>query len=505
MRPVTSRGSRMPASSMPAAGGRRLPWRSGLAALDRQVLSRIAATDSRVLDHVLPALGRAADHSMLWLAVSAGLAVSGDKWARRAALRGIAGIVVASSTTNLLVKGMTGRDRPPGEIPVPGRLVAGQVTTSFLSGHAASAAAFATGVALEMPVLAVPAGALAAAVGLSRVVTGVHYPSDVLAGFALGTAAGAVTLRWWPLRRGQQAAAIRPRREAPAAPAGQGLVLAMNEAAGATSAGLVARLREELPDAKILEVPPGEDIAALLRDAAAGARILGVAGGDGTVNVAAGVAVDTGRPLLIIPAGTFNHFATDLGVHSVQESLTALRSGDAVLVDVGTAGQRCFVNTSSTGVYADLVHAREQLESGLGKWPAVLFALARVMRHSRPTELVVNGRRRRLWLLFAGNCRYEPLGFAPSYRPDLSDGKLDIRIVDAGPPLARARLLTAVLTGTLGRCRVYKAWTAASIDLASGSGDPIRLSLDGEVSDAGMALRMGKRAHGLLIYRPASD
>ena len=487
---------RLPAGSRPQVRGR-------VTAFDRKLMERVAATDSRLFDHLLPALSRAANHSVLWMAVSAGLAVSGDKWARRAALRGLAGIAVASTTANIVAKGLTRRGRPQGETPVLRRLMPAPVTTSFPSGHAASAAAFATGVALEMPLLAVPVGALAAAVGASRVVTGVHYPSDVLAGFALGTAAGAVTLRWWPLRPTRPAEAARPRREAPASRTGQGVVLALNEAAGTISADLAAWVREELPDAKIIDVRPGEDIGPPLRDAAVGARILGVAGGDGTINVAAGIAMEGGRPLLIIPAGTFNHFATDLGVHSAEDALTALQAGDAVLVDVGIAGQQHFVNTSSTGVYADLVHTREQLESGLGKWPAMLFALARVLRHSHPTDLVVNGRRRRLWLLFAGNCRYEPLGFAPSYRPDLSDGKLDIRMVDARPPLARTRLLAAVLTGTLRRCRVYKAWTADSISLASATGDPIRLSVDGEVTDAGTALRLTKRPDGLLVYRPA--
>jgi len=219
--------------------------------------------------------------------------------------------------------------------------------------------------------------------------------------------------------------------------------------------------------------------------------------------VAAGVALETGRPLLIIPAGTFNHFATDLGVQSADDALAALRAGDAVCVDVGVAGRCYFVNTASTGVYADLVQAREQLESGLGKWPAVLLALARVLRHSRPADLIVDGRRRRLWLLFAGNCRYEPPGFAPSYRPDLADGKLDIRVVDAGPPLARVRLLAAVLTGTLARSRVYRTWTAGRVSLASADIDPIRLSVDGEVTDAKAVLRLAKRPQGLLVYRPA--
>ena len=67
--------------------------------------------------------------------------------------------------------------------------------------------AFSTGVGLEMPTLAAPVGVLAAAVGMSRVVNGVHYPSDIAGGWAVGVGVGMLTLRWWPLRQSQPAAA----------------------------------------------------------------------------------------------------------------------------------------------------------------------------------------------------------------------------------------------------------------------------------------------------------
>jgi len=129
--------------------------------------------------------------------------------ARRAAWRGLA---AASAATNILGKSLTARDRPHDKVPGARQLNRAPGTTSFPSGHAASAAAFATGVAPEKPNLAAPVIIAAAAVGASWVVTGVHYPSDVLAGFTIGAAAGALTLRWWPRRPPVPAAAIRPPR-----------------------------------------------------------------------------------------------------------------------------------------------------------------------------------------------------------------------------------------------------------------------------------------------------
>jgi diacylglycerol kinase family enzyme/membrane-associated phospholipid phosphatase len=478
--------------------------RKRIAAADQDLLNRLLATERPGLDEVMHRLGRVADHGALWIAVAAGLGAKRDKWTRRAALRGVASLAIGSTAANVLAKQMVGRSRPPGPA-VPGRRPFKPLrTTSFPSGHAASAAAFATGVALETPGLAVPVGALAAAVGASRVITRAHYPSDVAAGFALGTAAGLLTLRWWPRRPTTPAAAARPRREAPAAPDGAGLVLIVNCGAGTASEDLADSLSKSLPAAEIVTASPEDDLDGMFADAAGRAVILGVAGGDGSVRLAAGIASEKGLPLLVVPAGTFNHFAADLGVRSCDDALAALKQGDSVLVDVATADGAAFVNTASTGVYVDLVEAREHLEPSLGKWPAVLIALIGVLRHSKPADLLVNGRRRRVWLLFAGNCRYEPSGAAPAYRPDLADGTLDVRLVDGTQPLARTRLIAAVLLGTLGRSRVYRMWSATDLRVASANGDPVPLCLDGEATQARSEVGLTKRPKKLLVYRPAA-
>jgi diacylglycerol kinase family enzyme len=117
---------------------------------------------------------------------------------------------------------------------------------------------------------------------------------------------------------------------------------------------LVERAREA--GAQVRLTRPDQDAASLAAAAIAeGAAILGAAGGDGTVAAVAAVAAEARRPLVVIPAGTRNHFARDLGlnIRNPAAALTALRAGDAARVDLGRVGSRVFVNNVSFGVYAD--------------------------------------------------------------------------------------------------------------------------------------------------------
>jgi membrane-associated phospholipid phosphatase len=158
-----------------------------LARADGALFARIATAHTPWLDRAVPLLSRSADHSALWIAVAAGLAARRGDAGRRAAVRGLGSTAATSLLVNQVIKRAVRRPRPElRHVPVVRRLKTAPTTTSFPSGHAASAAAFATGAAVELPHAAKPLSALAVAVGLSRVYVGVHYPLDVVVGAAVG-------------------------------------------------------------------------------------------------------------------------------------------------------------------------------------------------------------------------------------------------------------------------------------------------------------------------------
>jgi membrane-associated phospholipid phosphatase len=168
-----------------------------LSALDEAIYAAVANSSTPTLDEFFRRLSRISDKSVLWFGTAAVLAAVGGSTGRRAALNGVASIGLASASVNLGFKNIARRRRPDrGGLGVPDeRHVPMPESTSFPSGHSASAFAFAEGVSAAAPLLGLPVRLLAAAVAYSRVHTGVHYPGDVVAGSLIGMTAGEVASR----------------------------------------------------------------------------------------------------------------------------------------------------------------------------------------------------------------------------------------------------------------------------------------------------------------------
>jgi diacylglycerol kinase family enzyme len=163
-------------------------------------------------------------------------------------------------------------------------------------------------------------------------------------------------------RTSMGSAAHAPADERPARRPAHPFVI-MNPRSGGGKVGRF-RLREKAESlgaqVVMLEGPEIIDVAALARNAVArGADMLGVAGGDGTQALVAGIAAEHDLPFLCISAGTRNHFAMDLGLDREDPAtcLDALTDGIEQRIDLGLIGDRTFVNNASFGAYAEIVRS----------------------------------------------------------------------------------------------------------------------------------------------------
>ncbi|AYA19921.1 phosphatase PAP2 family protein [Streptomyces alfalfae] len=464
------------------------------------------------------------DHRLLFCGVAAGMWVFGGVRGRRAAVRGLTSMGLASATVNTLSRSAVSRSRPVHEAaPLLRHLPRKPLTGPYPSGHTASAAAFAAGAALEAPGWGAALAPVAASVAYSRIHGGARDPRDVLVGAALGVGA-AYAVRGMVPTRAQLPPPARPRVDAPALPEGDGLIVVVNPSSGAQPqlADPVRQIKTALPRAEVVLYE--EEAGALpkvleeaAREAARRGGVLGVCGGDGTVNAAVAPALRFDVPLMVLPGGTFNHFAADLGVDTIADACVAVGRGSAVRADVGRikplsglgpggrvhAEEAHFLNTFSLGSYPELVRSREHWSPKIGGPPATLLGVLQILRTGRPLRAVVNGRRRSMWLLFAGNGAYRSVGIAPVRRHDLADGLLDVRIAHAGR-FARSRLLAAALAGQLTRTRVYAAAKPQRL-VISGLPEGTHMAYDGEVTPAPPALLIDKLPEALTVYRPTAD
>ena len=329
---------------------------AALDALDRRLFDRLTRQERRIVDRSLKRLSNSANRSMLWLTIAAAMAIFGGDRARRAALRGVVAIAITSTLVNLPLKYLARRDRPPRrrfDRPLP---ISMPGSFSFPSGHSASAFAFATGVGLEHPKMALSILPLASAVAYSRVHLRVHFPFDVAAGAAIGLGMGLLSgtiIR--AASRGWDSMTPVPESERPST---NELILVTSPSAGRSAKLEQAKKAIKAMGLRIATEIPVEDVALVPRllQRQASSPMVVAAGGDGTVGAVADAIVGTPAVLGILPLGTANDFARSLGVPmNVDHAVRLLARGRISRVDAGRftgEGQkpRHFVHAAAVGI-----------------------------------------------------------------------------------------------------------------------------------------------------------
>lgn len=218
---------------------------------------------------------------------------------------------------------------------------------------------------------------------------------------------------------------------------------------------LAHRLRETL-GAETVFTGPEDDVTQLARvQRDQGARLIVAAGGDGTVSAVAEAVAGTGAVMGILPLGTLNHFARDLGIpDALDDAIQVLANPAVTTVDCAEVNGRIFVNNSGLGLYPTTLALREQKqqEAGWRKWPAHLWAALKALARYRMLTILVEAGGRALVrttpMVFIGNNDYRMQGLQLGSRTRMNGGKLCLVIPHR---TGRLRLLWFSLRALFGR------------------------------------------------------
>lgn len=276
----------------------------------------------------------------------------------------------------------------------------------------------------------------------------------------------------------------------------------------------VQQLQDKFADvgvrAEVRHVHSGEQIQEVARDAMTrGASSVVAAGGDGTVSAVAAMLAGTGTPLGVLPLGTLNHFAKDLGIPLDEEgAIATIASGHRLAVDAGEVNGRLFINNSSLGLYPDIVRDRNQRQRrlGHGKWRALLDASIKAARRYPLLDVEVDfggqSVARRTPFVFIGNNDYTMEGFEIGERQALDRGLLSLYLTHKMGRFGLLRLAVLALLRRLQQARDFDVIAARQFTVRTHH-RRMRVATDGEVTVMETPLRYRIRPGALQVIVPA--
>lgn len=252
-----------------------------------------------------------------------------------------------------------------------------------------------------------------------------------------------------------------------------------------------------------LQLLDGRDVFRAAQ-ALAGAPLVVVGGGDGTIGAAASALVHTTTALAVLPLGTRNHFARQLGLPlDLADAARLAVSGQRRRIDVGAAGERIFVNNASFGIYTRFVRQRDYGDGP--KWLGSIAASWHALRQMRSQRFLlrVDGEASVVTtpLLFVGNNEYSiSLGHLGE-RESLRDGRLSIWAVAARRPSQLLAFAARALVGLARPERDFAAFGVARRLVIEGSGH-IEGAFDGELALLPLPLRLRSLPAALGVVTP---
>lgn len=289
----------------------------------------------------------------------------------------------------------------------------------------------------------------------------------------------------------------------------------VNRGGGSAGSNPVTRVRQALETAGFeadIEKVRGEKIAdraaAAVRD---GVTLVIGAGGDGTMSAIAGALSGTGTALGVLPMGTLNHLARDLGIPSdLAEAAAIVARGKTQRIDLAELNGRAFINNSALGLYPLMVIDREAQQKRLGrsKKRALFVAVVRTLvrfRHQR-LSLTVNQQKKRIDtpLLFVGNNDYRTDIGGAGTRESISGGHLCVMVMRHA---TRRGLVAAALRALFNRSRDDDMIRLAGVERlrVDSSHSSLAVSLDGEVLQQSTPLDYRIRMAALTVIVPEAD